>query len=340
MKTNALGKQQCMDGIDEDDCENLELNECELNEYRCEDGSCIPEEYWLDGQYDCSDKSDEQTPKTNKITSVFCPLVSSQFDCDEATAHLEYFACGDGQFVEDSLFDLSCYNYRSNMFFCEASAPPIEETWTLENGHCVGKDRISKNLTEMDPVEKCIFYLKCKLTRSIIIGCDAVINQFHSECRKKTIYYPSGPLLKPYVHTVYRQIQGKLYPIPNYVWFNGSIKCVGHQAHSGVQQTLFEWELFFSTYPFDTLFCHNAEIKMISNLQFDRNCWNNTKQSHFCQQSLRCISKHRLQNGIRDCISYEDEREQQAYCILSKHRLKCSAHSPLDQHLVSKSLIS
>jgi hypothetical protein len=48
-----------MDGIDEDHCEELEYNEYEENEYRCRDGSCISEQYWLDGQYDCFDQSDE-----------------------------------------------------------------------------------------------------------------------------------------------------------------------------------------------------------------------------------------------------------------------------------------
>jgi hypothetical protein len=93
-----------MDGIDEDHCEELEYNECEENEYRCEDGSCIPEQYWLDGQYDCSDKSDEQDLTTNFLLDDECPLASSQFICDETTGHHQEFACGDGQFRTDQLF--------------------------------------------------------------------------------------------------------------------------------------------------------------------------------------------------------------------------------------------
>ncbi len=42
--------QNCMDGIDEENCDKLEFNECEDNEYRCTNGMCIPEEYWLDGK--------------------------------------------------------------------------------------------------------------------------------------------------------------------------------------------------------------------------------------------------------------------------------------------------
>ncbi len=51
----SLGKQQCMDGLDEDYCDKLEFNECEYDEYRCLNGMCIPEEYWLDGDWDCMD---------------------------------------------------------------------------------------------------------------------------------------------------------------------------------------------------------------------------------------------------------------------------------------------
>ncbi|CAF3575028.1 unnamed protein product, partial [Rotaria sp. Silwood2] len=42
--------QQCLDGKDEENCDKLEFNEYEKNEYRCMNDICIPEEYWLDGE--------------------------------------------------------------------------------------------------------------------------------------------------------------------------------------------------------------------------------------------------------------------------------------------------
>jgi hypothetical protein len=190
-----------MDGIDEDHCEELEYNECEEEEYRCEDGSCIPEEYWLDGVYDCSDKSDEQSISGNDIKDNFCSLTSSQFICDEIIANHEYFACGDGQFMQDHAnVLLQCYNYRNIMFFCEfPSRTEYEnsETWTLENGHCVDRSWIQKNLSDVDELEACMFYLRCKITDAIITGCDNVILLFDSLCQNRTIHYPSGPVFKP-----------------------------------------------------------------------------------------------------------------------------------------------
>ncbi|CAF5058256.1 unnamed protein product, partial [Rotaria sp. Silwood1] len=48
-----------MFGYDENNCDILELNRCDDDEYRCMNGMCIPDEYFLDGQYDCLDWSDE-----------------------------------------------------------------------------------------------------------------------------------------------------------------------------------------------------------------------------------------------------------------------------------------
>ncbi len=47
------GEQQCSNGLDEENCDKLEFNECEDDEYRCANGMCIAEEYWLDGKQRC-----------------------------------------------------------------------------------------------------------------------------------------------------------------------------------------------------------------------------------------------------------------------------------------------
>jgi len=45
------GMQRCVNGYDEENWDKLEFNECEDNEFRCTNGMCIPEEFWLDGKY-------------------------------------------------------------------------------------------------------------------------------------------------------------------------------------------------------------------------------------------------------------------------------------------------
>jgi hypothetical protein len=89
-----LGKQQCMDGVDEDYCEVLEFNECEDDEYRCANGMCIPEEYWLDGDYDCMDWTDEMD--TIVSSEINC-LDGPSFVCDEHLCPYNQWSCGNGK---------------------------------------------------------------------------------------------------------------------------------------------------------------------------------------------------------------------------------------------------
>ncbi|CAF1130909.1 unnamed protein product [Adineta steineri] len=44
------GTQRCSSGIDEENWDKLEFNECEDDEFRCTNGMCISEEFWLDGE--------------------------------------------------------------------------------------------------------------------------------------------------------------------------------------------------------------------------------------------------------------------------------------------------
>jgi hypothetical protein len=89
------GKQHCMDGLDEDYCEVLEFNECEDDEYRCLNGMCIPEEYWLDGDYDCMDWTDEIGNPVSAGTTCFS---MPSFVCDEHLCPYNQWSCGDGKF--------------------------------------------------------------------------------------------------------------------------------------------------------------------------------------------------------------------------------------------------
>ncbi len=47
----VTGFKRCSNGIDETNCDKLEFNECEYDEFRCTNGICIAEEFWLDGKY-------------------------------------------------------------------------------------------------------------------------------------------------------------------------------------------------------------------------------------------------------------------------------------------------
>ena len=318
-----------MDGIDENHCEELEYNECEENEYRCQDGSCIPEEYWLDGEFDCSDKSDEQDFDEKIMKRSSCSLIPFEFDCDEATAKSNYFPCGDGEFVNYGNAELDhCYNYRSRMFFCEIDWDDRDKhpRWTLNNGHCVEKGWLEKKLTDMNESENCVLYLKCRLTHGAGDMCADVFLYFDSLCENRTIIYPSEPVLSPYVKTVYELMQLDSKGQPNYLVVNGSIKCIGQKNSYELNSSFIKWSDVKFYRMFDKILCREHRATSVRNPEIDVPCWRNNKQSFLCENSLECISKHRLRDGIADCWYGEDElKHHQCYMTnQQQHRLKCS----------------
>lgn len=76
------GMNDCIDGSDEKDCWQLEINQCNVDEYRCRNGQCIPIEFVYDNVYgsDCSDDTDERLDRT-PTTCIGRPL----FACEEYT---------------------------------------------------------------------------------------------------------------------------------------------------------------------------------------------------------------------------------------------------------------
>ncbi|CAF4934392.1 unnamed protein product, partial [Rotaria sp. Silwood1] len=127
------GVQQCMFGYDEENCDTLEFNECEDDEYRCMNGICIPEEYFLDGTYDCLDLTDEKE-QFNDTKCIFHPV---SYECDDRICLRSYWSCGDGQCVqhERDIFPyVECKSFREYYHMCELFDD--QSLWTLPNGKC------------------------------------------------------------------------------------------------------------------------------------------------------------------------------------------------------------
>ncbi|CAF4223155.1 unnamed protein product, partial [Adineta steineri] len=100
----------CFDeGSDEENCFDMEINECEENEYRCHNGLCISGELWEEGEgdADCLDRSDEVLDAFYIKSCFQDPTIR----CEEHScrAHEGTFPCGDGHCVNK--FD-ECYNGR------------------------------------------------------------------------------------------------------------------------------------------------------------------------------------------------------------------------------------
>jgi hypothetical protein len=81
------GKIDCLDGgRDEEYCWQLEINECEEDEYRCANGQCIPFTFFRDDHLipDCLDGSDEVS---NNVYSNDddCSITTPIFGCEDVT---------------------------------------------------------------------------------------------------------------------------------------------------------------------------------------------------------------------------------------------------------------
>ncbi|CAF4318425.1 unnamed protein product, partial [Rotaria sp. Silwood2] len=145
------GKIDCINGgIDEAYCDQLEINECKENEYRCHNGQCIPEVFLRDDliNRECLDGTDEPTLPDYPNSCSFDPA----FRCEDITCRpgiVKDFACGDGECTLTT-----CTNKRDVLFKKEM----IEMTSNISN-QCrdimVCISGLNKCETELDREEHC-----------------------------------------------------------------------------------------------------------------------------------------------------------------------------------------
>jgi hypothetical protein len=143
----------------------VKMNQCDPTaEYRCENGMCIAEELFLDGQVDCLDWSDEM-PYENAAN---CPFETVTTKCDDHLCPPHQWSCGDGECIpnqlafQESSFDRECMSGRDQYFICETHSTRVH--WTMPNGRChKGHEyvRVKENDTEV----VCEYLLKCVLYR-------------------------------------------------------------------------------------------------------------------------------------------------------------------------------
>ena len=331
------GNQQCMSGTDEENCDKLEFNECEADEYRCENGMCIADEYFLDGDYDCMDWSDER----ESFNDAQCPVTPASMECDDRICSKWQWPCGDGQCIRlyyrfpiRSECPFCCMNRREQFFWCESD---VKETlWTLPNGRCSAHEIFdAQNITDY-----CHYLRICMLAANTTKDCSCNRNGrncselFRNRCSSRNVvHYPAGALIAPYIVGYYDDTF--LSPEQRLWKLNGTIKCRGFQIHFSmmVQNRYFSDLLDLENYACG--FAANGSA--ISAGGYDPYCHNDSRTfsnrsyniHHSCLNSQMCPSVYRIQNEWALCSNethprYSNETIEKSCSNSRRHRFRCS----------------
>ena len=313
------GHIDCADGIDEQNCFELHLNPCAQNEYRCHIGFCVPNEFvgdnWLNP--DCLDGTDEDHSTDSEHYTSKCYL-DPAFRCEERGKPQGYgFACGDGQFSALSIVAMN------DGFLCKNGRDEIVN-------RAISTHDFNKHLTYLcwlsstcnHPFQRYDDGL-CEQWDASVADCNFL--QCNRGCSQDFIF-------------------------PNYPAFLGHIRYgfTGDPALIGFRPTsiCYDDRLCRSFEPDDRIQgwpCVSIEgdrdwvsigrtissmIRNCSSVTFNNNrTFCNMESTVRCIDSSKCIFKHQLVDGIRDCPLGDDEETTESCSLNNRHRFRCTSEN-------------
>ena len=344
------GLQQCMFGHDEDNCDLLEFNECEDDEYRCANGMCIPDEFFLDGEYDCSDLSDEK----QLFNDTACTFEQATHTCDDRICLRHQWSCGDGQCISDRLHfqressstRKSCNSRRDQFHWCETDASNSSRQSTLSNGKCgfLGMEQSVLGSNYNDS-EQCMSLIRHLLTQELSdnISCSKGSHSLYhnistNSCSCNIAQYPQRQILAPYASTWYNVKKNWTQRVPDHIMLNGTIKCRGYMINAA---TWIPYQPGLRLSSLENSLCMPKPIgTVLPRDGYDQYCYNgsqtfNNRSYNFydvCVNSKECNSGYRIRDGSKDC---HDEFDEEPTSVVSntcanvqRHRFRCSAQQP------------
>ncbi|CAF1435934.1 unnamed protein product [Adineta steineri] len=342
--------QNCMNGIDEENCHLLEFNECEIDEYRCINGMCIPHEYWLDGQYDCMDWSDEISSPSSLGDCALKPFI---IDCDDHLCSDGYWSCGDGQCIRmltrhiyQSFFsgDLGCYSMREYFGMCEAAAHT--SLWTVQHGVCAKSGYDDTLLITSPQFDYCLYLVRCALSKGAEIHCPCNgVNcsiLFINNCPNDEVLFPFGGIIRPWLVDGYLRDRSWENTLPDRIYIIGSYRCRGFMGNITTFDHYYSpADNHIGAAILERFICRETSLinrDSQSLFQYSNTCWNDSLTfngqpyafTDFCQSKYDCYSQYRIRDGYSDCLGHEDEGNhsipQINYCHhIQKHRFQCSS---------------
>jgi hypothetical protein len=327
------GIQHCQFGEDEFQCERLEANECEVNEYRCRNGMCIPQEWFFDAVFDCQDESDEHRIERFIKAMAKCRFSPYRSECAERLCNSQQpFSCGDGECLRWQHFydqQNGCSNYRDLFHRCEMKTTSKLST-TENDGSC---DRISNiwiNLTEDNECTSAF--------RRLLTGQVKSIEPFEKYC---SLYFdfPQRSFISANVQTRYNKtivvssIANRTYVYslnatsrsPHYYCFNGSITCNGIVTNLNQSFCISSIKILsqYNQWPFHHIVCSSSFASpKPSHTTNPNGLWR-------CKSNQHYISEQRINDGHIDCFDGEDELVPVDETITRPYRYRCSSSIPI-----------
>ena len=319
------GVFQCEYGEDEpDDCLQLELNECQNDEYRCRNGMCIPRTFFMDFTPDCMDLSDEDQFHSSMYGSR-C-YSSAKIECDFRMCDVGDSACGDGTCVLARMFTL-CNNGRDRFLHRTLLLSSLandsydsnginSECWLLML--CMSAQR-GTELFDYD-------YSECECTKSRLNGTQC-LEYFQNECPQSFFFQNADNTLYPFVRFLYHNTSHNFsaWWLPSHFCYNTShcsdfplfglplvagFMCIGNAE-------LEDW--FSHAWKLPRLFsaCTTSHISALAN----------DSRLFYCERSRKYISKNRVRDSTKDCYFVEDESDNLPLTVLQAlnftDRIKC-----------------
>ncbi|CAF1410014.1 unnamed protein product [Adineta steineri] len=303
------GEIDCLDGgIDEEYCWQLEINECNDNEYRCTNGQCVPKAFFQDDKYfpDCLDGSDESYRQSNEVNG--CSKNKPSFKCEDVTC--EDPRCGSKKCMG------SCWYYRQEIIF--KSMFSVKDNSTSDQ--CWSAFVCSGINLQQSSLSNCV-------TSCANNDCYKVIE---NECPDK-FYMPTIPVLFGDIYFAYEKCK----PCTN---FNKAFKypyiCYNNSRYDSYFNETSKMENKYTTFSFNNRMCHRrlpvldlptiggrpdmiTELSLLHELHPElwqyQEIYNynlticNRSNMYQCSNSFKCISIYRLMNGINDCPNGDDE---------------------------------
>ena len=310
------GRIDCLDGgLDEAFCFDLEMNECNENEYRCHNGLCIPEEFWEDGrgEAECLDRSDE-------IPDILYPRFCFQdptFRCEEHSCRTNWheFSCGDGQCVQK--FD-QCHNGRHTLLINS-----MANQGTLPDQCWIAIICLTKLLDEINGI-LCETWLNSYSVYESLQTCETIFQ------------FPSIPIHHSHIRFLYEKpylrFNQTSFLLPDYICYDEQLcDCIiptfFHKNLTCIHTNELQLQLSITGHPWiDIILELNSHFSscLTRHSFLDKQ---NLSSLYSCQNSSKLISIHRLADENKDCCMNDDENYQDSCLLHDKYRLHCPNQS-------------